>query len=169
VRKFNEVNIRVKLIGLISLVVAVLIFLLMILSKPSQSPSPELDLIQPTNTLSFKNLEFTPTRIFPSATPILPLVSPTVPMENQVIYLIQLKGLPDPEQRRHFVTVLNQTLNRPVEVVYEYGTVYNGLAVKLTPQEAVKVAKLDEVRQVLPDSRRYPQDQSKGDTDRSNR
>lgn len=168
-QRFNRINLRVKLISLISLVAAMLIFLLTTLSESSQFPSTEPVLIQPTHTLTFKNLESTPTRIFPPATPVLPTINPTTSMEHQVIYLIQLKGLPDPEQRRRFMDLLSQTLNRPVEVVYEYSAVYNGMAVKLTPQEAGKVAELDEVRQISPDSRRYPQDQSRGKTDQSTR
>jgi hypothetical protein len=67
------------------------------------------------------------------------------------------------------VAVLNQTLNRPVEVIYEYGTVYNGLAVKLSPQEASKVAKLDQVQRVLPEAQRFPRDRANQENKRSTR
>jgi hypothetical protein len=161
------INIRERLVLWSLIVITITLLLVIFLLAPPQLPPAEPDLIWPTSTLTLKNFNILPTQTVPPTS--LP-TNTVMPMaEHQAIYLIQLRGLPDPEQRRRFMAVLNQLLNRPVEVVYEYGTVYNGLAVKLTPQEAAKVAKLDQVRQVLPDSQRFPQDQSKRENDRSTR
>ena len=159
------VNSRERLVlwGLIVIGISLLIGLFLLMSP--QPPPAKPELIWPTNTLILKNSESLPTQtVSPTS---LPTNTVTPMTESQAIYLIQLRGLPDPEQQRRFLAVLNQLLNRPVEVVYEYGTAYNGLAVKLTPQEAAKVAKLEQVRQVLPDAQRFPQDQSKGENDKS--
>lgn len=155
------------LTGLIIIAISLLTSIILLI--PAQPPPAEPDLIRPTGTLPTKILRTPPTQTVPSATPTSLLRGTVTPMDHQAIYLIQLRGAPDSEQRRLFVAVLNQTLNRPVEIVYEYSTVYNGFAVKLTPQEAAKVAKLDQVRQVLPDARRFPQDQSERGNDQSTR
>lgn len=62
-----------------------------------------------------------------------------------------MKGQPDQEQQAQFLAQLERQLNRPVEVVYQYNTAYNGFALKLTPQEAEWVATLLRVRQVQAD------------------
>lgn len=158
---------RPVLIGLIIITLSLLASIMLL--TPAQPSPAEPNLIRPSGTLTIKISRTPPTPTPPSATPTLLLVDTVTPMDHQAIYLIQLSGAPDPEQRRLFVAVLNQTLNRPVEIVYEYGTVYNGFAVKLTPQEAAKVAEIDQVRQVSPDARRFPQDQSKRGNDQSTR
>jgi hypothetical protein len=165
-----SINIRERLVLWSLMVITISLLVVIFLLIPPHLPPAKPDLILPTSTLTLKNLKILPTPTIPSNTPTSLLTSTVMPMaEHQAIYLIQLRGLPDPEQRRRFIAVLNQILNRPVDVVYEYGTVYNGLAVKLTPQEAAKVAKLEQVRQVLPDSQRFPQDQSQRGNDRSTR
>ena len=58
-----------------------------------------------------------------------------------------------------FMATLAQMLGRQVEVVYQYDTVYHGLAVKLTPTEAIRVSKMTGVRRVQPDRLHYPQDE----------
>lgn len=99
----------------------------------------------------------------PAASPgLTPAVSPTEPAAEVVIYLIQLEGRASREAQGRFIEAMEQTLKRPVEVVYQYTTVFNGMAVKLTAKEAVKVAGMEGVRQVQPDTRRYSQDEGNG-------
>ena len=106
----------------------------------------------------------------PTMTPTLTLTAtsyytPPNLAEPRPIYLVQLKGQPDQEQQAQFLAQLERQLNRPVEVVYQYSTAYNGFALKLTPQEAEWVATLPTVRQVQADLKRFPQDNLERDKD----
>jgi len=107
----------------------------------------------------------------PTLTPTLTLTAtssfytPPNLAEPRPIYLVQLKGQPDQEQQAQFLAQLERQLNRPVEVVYQYNTAYNGFALKLTPQEAEWVATLPTVRQVQADLKRFPQDNLERDND----
>lgn len=93
-----------------------------------------------------------------AATATSPFVTPTNPVVTPTIYLIQLANKPDKAQQAQFIAALSQSLGRPVEVVYQYDTVFRGFAVKLTPAEVLKVSKMAGVRRVQPDVPRYPQE-----------
>lgn len=59
------------------------------------------------------------------------------------------------QQQDSFIATMQASLGRQVEVVFRYDAVLNGLAVRLTPQEAVSVASLSGVARVAPDEERF--------------
>ena len=131
------------------------------------APNRPVDSNFPTATVQPALPEVSPVppeaQALPTLTPTLTLTAtsyytPQNLTEPRPIYLVQLKGQPDQEQQARFLAQLERQLNRPVEVVYQYNTAYNGFALKLTPEEAEWVATLPTVRQVQADLKRFPQD-----------
>lgn len=141
------------------LVICALILIMSIIFFVQRSFSPTL-----TEATSgpVENPSSFPPEVFPEETQTFaptasPQVAPTSPITPSAIYLIQFADKFDEAQQARFIAALTQTLGHPVEVVYQYKTVFNGLAVKLTPAEALKVSRMAGVRRVQPDASRYPQ------------
>lgn len=60
------------------------------------------------------------------------------------------------DKQASLVNSIEQALGHPAKVLYHYYTVYNGVAVRLTPEEAPKVAALPGVISVQREQWRYP-------------
>jgi uncharacterized repeat protein (TIGR01451 family) len=58
-------------------------------------------------------------------------------------------------QREQFRQNAWQTLAKPLEVIYQYDVVFNGLAIKATPAEAAKLLKIPGVAAVYRDEKQY--------------
>lgn len=78
---------------------------------------------------------------------------PTAPYS---IFIIQLKGEADANQQADFLEQVETLLERPVEVLYQYETAYNGMSVLLSKDEASQVSNLPTVQHVQPDFVRQP-------------
>jgi len=140
-----------------------------------QTTLPAVSTYSPTASPRFTPL---PTATFiPTATVkavSVPSATPTVLIKttrsssstlNQQIYIIKLLGEPAQTQQEQFLQSLEKTLNRKVEVLYQYDVAYNGFAVWLTKAEAKTVATMPDVQRVTLDSERYPHsDQSSNKT-----
>ncbi len=60
-------------------------------------------------------------------------------------------------QQDQFITSMETSLGRPLNVLFQYQVALNGIAVELTPAEADKIAQFKGVQAVVPDWLEYPE------------
>lgn len=119
----------------------------------------ETDPDSPNEAIYIVQLSDQPLATYRGGVANLPATSPAVTNEPKLNVLAQASVLYSnylADQQSQFLQSAEQSLNQPLDVVYQYDVVFNGLAVKATPAEAVRLLKLPGVVSVQRDYWRYP-------------